>query len=190
MASSSGGVHPGTGTAEQKGSRKRSAASGAVGEQAHKFLEAAMVRTEWCVLAVAAGSLVACGTSGATADPEPNPATAIGPPPAGTTTVAPGADWTMPTGVFRAERQEQGLFELHVDPGQFHLFEVRDGSPDVAYVADCVADDPSTVTCTESSGFQIVFAWTLTGDALELTLPGGLPPDRAVWEGPPWIRVP
>jgi hypothetical protein len=149
-----------------------------------------MVRTEWCVLVIGAGVLTACGTAGgSSAGTAANPATGITPPSASAPAV-PGADWTMPTGVFRTDRQEQGLFELHVDPGQFHLFEVRDGSPDVAYVADCVADDRSTVTCTESSGFQIVFAWTLTGDALELTLPGGLPTDRAVWEGPPWIRVP
>lgn len=152
-----------------------------------------MVRTVRCVGVVgvlAACALAGCGADGAAAGARPNPATSIAPPPDTGSPSADAAGWTMPTGVFRTDRQEDGLFELHVDPGQFHLFEVRDGSPDVAYVADCVAGDPTTVTCTERSGFQIAFAWTLTGDALALTLPEGLPADRAVWEGAPWIRVP
>jgi hypothetical protein len=167
-----------------------------VGEQAELSTEATMVRTERCAGAVGAAVLAACVLAGcgsdgdSAADPRSNPATSIAPPPETTSPTADTAGWTMPTGVFRTDRQEAGLFELHVDPGQFQLFDVRDGSPDVAYVADCVADDPTTVTCTENSGFEIDFAWTLTGDALELTLPGGLPDDRAVWEGAPWTRVP
>jgi hypothetical protein len=54
-----------------------------------------------------------------------------------------------------------------------------------------VADDSSTVTCTERSGTELVFAWRGTGDLLELTfVDGGVADDRRVLEAAPWIRVP
>jgi hypothetical protein len=145
-----------------------------------------MARTERAVLAIGVGLLAACGAAGSSAEPESNPATTIAPPAAST---ASATDWTMPSGVYRADRGE-GLLELHVDPGTLHLYDVTDGSPELGYAADCVTDDPSTITCTERDGYQIVMAWSGTSDALELTLPGAPPNHRAVWEGTPWTRVP
>jgi hypothetical protein len=147
-----------------------------------------MRRIQWCLPAVPAMLLAACGTGDASSA-EPNRATSIAPPSVSTSGAPAGGDWTMPTGVFRAERP-QGLLELHVDPGTLHLYDVTGGTPEVAYAADCVTDDPSTVTCTERDGFQLVIAWSGTGDAVELTLPGAASNHRAVWEGTPWTRVP
>jgi hypothetical protein len=148
-----------------------------------------MVRTEWCVPVIGAGVLAACGTAGrSSADPSPNPATGIVPPTVSSSPAAAG-DWTMPTGVFRAERPE-GLLELRITPGQVRLYDVTDGLPDLGYAADCVPGDPSRVTCTERDGFVAVFTWSGTGDALELTLPDAAPNHRAAWEGTPWTRVP
>ena len=147
-----------------------------------------MGRNKWCVVVVGTGVLAACGAD-ASAKPEPNPATQIAPPTA-TTSASAGAEWTMPTGVFRSDNPQAGLLELHVKPGVFLQYDVTQGSLDLGYAAECVADDPSTVTCTERSGLQLVFAWTGTSDALEFTLVNGAADDRRVWEGAPWIRVP
>jgi hypothetical protein len=97
----------------------------------------------------------------------------------------------MPTGVFRSVSPQTGVLELHVEPGDFRIYDVMDGSPDLGYAASCVADDSSTVTCTERSGTELVFAWRGTGDLLELTfVDGGVADDRRVLEAAPWIRVP
>jgi hypothetical protein len=148
-----------------------------------------MTRIQWCVPALAAALLAACGTGDdSSAGPEPNPATGIVPPSAGPSASA-AADWTMPTGVFRNDNPAAGVLELHVDPGSFRLYDVTDGTPDLGYAAECATDDPSTVTCTGNDGFQIVFAWSGTHDVMELTLPSGEGNDKAVFEGAQWTRV-
>jgi hypothetical protein len=152
-----------------------------------------MVPTEWRATAVGVAGvavLAACGgDDAASAGAAPsNPATSIAPP--GRTPAADAAGWTMPTGVFRAEKPDGEVLELRVEPGSFRMYDVTDGTPDLGYVADCVAQDPSTVTCTERDGYTVVFVWGGTADALELNLPDAPGNHRAVWEGAPWVRVP
>jgi hypothetical protein len=147
-----------------------------------------MARTEWCVLVIGAGLLTACGAT--SAEPEPNPATAIAPPSDSSAPVDAG-DWTMPTGVFRAVTPKEGTLELHVEPGTFTVYEVLPDSVDLGYQAECVPDDASTVTCTGGDGVQLAFAWSGTDDELSFQLvAGGEQGDHDVWEPVPWIRVP
>jgi hypothetical protein len=127
------------------------------------------------------GAAVAGSASGSPSSPVDSPAATSG---------ASVADWTMPTGVFRSDNPQTGALELHVDVGRFREFENLGVAPELGYAAECVADDPSTVTCTEQSGVQLVFAWSGTDDAFTLTVVQGFDNDRAVWEGAPWIRVP
>jgi hypothetical protein len=151
----------------------------------------AMVRTRWWIgtLVVLAGcgsgspggAAVAASASGSTSSPAD--------PPAATSSAAAG-DWTMPTGVFRSDNPATGMLELHVDVGRFREFENLGVAPELGYAADCVTDDPSTVTCTEETGVQLVFAWSGTNDAFTLTVVQGFDDDRRVWEAAPWIRVP
>jgi hypothetical protein len=96
----------------------------------------------------------------------------------------------MPTGVFRAVTPKEGTLELHVEPGTFIVYEVFPQSLDLGYRADCVPDDPSTVTCTGSDGGQMAFAWSGTDDALTFqVILGGEQGDHDVWEPVPWVRV-
>src|SRR3954471_10251084 len=140
----------------QPGRHERFGSVVPVGGQADHEVEAtAMVRTRWWS-AIPLVVLAGCGSAGAAGD-----AAAPG-------TTSPSADWTMPTGVFRSDTPQDGLLELHVDVGRVQLYDVTDGAPDIAYNADCAADDPTTVTCTEGDGVRIVFAWSLTDDTLAL----------------------
>ena len=141
-----------------------------------------MVRTRWW-LGVAVVVLAGCGSGGGA-----EAATTRSP---GPTSTAAAAGWTLPTGIFRSDNPQTGTLELHVEPGRFVQYEdLDDGTPDVGYEADCVADDPSTVTCTEASGVQLVFGWEGTDDEIMLTVVQGFDDDRRVWEGAPWVRVP
>jgi hypothetical protein len=151
-------------------------------------LEAAMVRTQWCVLAVGVGLLTACGTGGGpSAAPESNPATTIAPP---TASPSSAADWNLPTGVFRAVTPTQGTLDLHIEPGKFVAYVYVHGIPELGYAADCVPDDPSTITCTTRDGGQMVFGWEEAADALTFeVLHGGVQDDFDVWEPVPWTRL-
>jgi hypothetical protein len=146
-----------------------------------------MVRTR-CWLGIPVVLLAGCGsgTDGAAAA---GPASGSTPSPI-ESSASPEGEWTVPTGVFRSDNPQTGMLELHVDVGRFRQYENLDVAPELGYAADCAADDPSTVTCTESSGAQLVFAWNGTDDAFTLTVLQGFDDDRRVWEGAPWIRVP
>jgi hypothetical protein len=151
-----------------------------------------MVRTRWWIGTVVVlagcgsgtspgGAAVAGSASEGTSSPVDSQAVTSG---------AAAGDWTMPTGVFRSDNPQTGMLELHVDVGRFRQFENLGVAPELGYAADCVADDPSTITCTEATGVQLVFSWSGTDDAFTLTVVQGFDDDRRVWEGAPWIRVP
>ena len=142
-----------------------------------------MVRTRWW-LVVPVAVLAGCGSGS-------DPAAAPSPSASSTAEQAAAVDgWTVPTGVFRSANPQTGMLELHVDPGRFRQYEDVDGTPELGYAADCVADDPSTITCTEETGIQLSFRWEGTDDEFTLNVLQGTDDDRRVWEGAPWVRVP
>jgi hypothetical protein len=94
----------------------------------------------------------------------------------------------MPTGVIRSDNPGGHVLEAHIEVGKIRQLESVDGAPELGWAAVCVADDPSTVTCTDN-GHRVVFAWSGAAHRLKFTVVDGLTDERRVPEGAPWIRV-